>query len=188
MNEKIATKFGTAKLNEEGYYSVGGRPLHRLIFEDFYNCEIPKNYVIDHKNRIKTDNCILNLQLLPRSEHGRIHSLGRKMSKEAIEKIRQGRIGEKSVWWGKKHSIQSRMKISEAQTSTGFYGVNKHKDKDCFNGFYWEYLYYENGKQRSLCSVDFFKLKKKVKSKGKIWKIVNEELAKQTMAEVKGLI
>ena len=83
----METKFGKARFNRfTGYYDVtptkkhkGGR-LHRLIWEDFYGCEIPKGYVIHHKNGIKSDNCILNLQLMRDSDHRLLHSIGTEKS------------------------------------------------------------------------------------------------------------
>jgi hypothetical protein len=42
--------------------------LHRLVWESFI-CEIPTNFVIDHKNANKVDNRLTNLQLITRSEN-----------------------------------------------------------------------------------------------------------------------
>lgn len=81
MNEILHTKFGKAKIDDDGYYIIisykeGNRHkrLHRLIYEDFYGCKIPKGYQIHHKNGNKLDNCILNLQLIKPSEHTRLHN------------------------------------------------------------------------------------------------------------------
>ena len=62
-NEKILhTKFGNAKLRKDGYYKITSvkegnhnKYLHRLIFEEFYGVEIPKGFVVHHKNHIKTE-------------------------------------------------------------------------------------------------------------------------------------
>lgn len=82
MKKKIHTKFGTATI-VKGYYVIKTRKegnhnkfLHRLIWEDFYDCEVPKGYVIHHRNHIKTDNCILNLQLMRHSDHNTLHNTG----------------------------------------------------------------------------------------------------------------
>jgi hypothetical protein len=80
MNETLHTKFGTAKINTSGHYLITsnkegnhGKYLHRLIWEDFYGCEVPEGYVIHHRNHIKTDNCILNLQLMSKADHNKLH-------------------------------------------------------------------------------------------------------------------
>jgi hypothetical protein len=36
-------------------------------------------------------------------------------------------------------------------------------------GFFWRYRYYEDGKQKSINSVDIKKLEEKVKMKGLLW-------------------
>ncbi len=104
MNGTLHTKFGTAKLQQNGYYIItsckeghGGKRLHRLIWEDFYGCEIPKGYIIHHRNNIKTDNCILNLQLMRDSDHKKIHSETR--SEETKQKMSKSRSGCKNPMW-----------------------------------------------------------------------------------------
>ncbi len=79
----IKTKYGTAIIGSGGYYEIKsrkegnrGKKLHRLIWEDFYGCKIPDGYVIHHRNHIKTDNCVLNLQLMHNSDHSKLHSNG----------------------------------------------------------------------------------------------------------------
>ena len=190
MNNKLHTKFGNASINKEGYYYITSqkegnflKKLHRLIFEDFYGFKIPKDYVIHHKNGIKTDNCILNLQLLKSSVHIRKHQLGKQLSDETKQKIRDGRIGEKSVWYGKKHLFETRIKQSKYQNTTGFYGVGRHSKKDTKQGFYWEYLFYDGKKQKSLCSVDLLKLKKKVLQANKEWVILDLNKVEKTLQD-----
>lgn len=85
MSNALHTKWGTAKIQPNGYYRItsaregnNNKDLHRLIFEDFYGFKIPKGYVIHHKNGIKTDNCILNLQLLSKKQHQMHHNSGEK--------------------------------------------------------------------------------------------------------------
>lgn len=54
----LNTKWGLARLNKQrGYYQINSKEnrhkyLHRLIWEDFYNCSIPKGYIIHHINEI----------------------------------------------------------------------------------------------------------------------------------------
>lgn len=81
-NLKKETLFGDYKLVEtvpqnRGYVEVYPYTddkdrkyllLHRLVWESFI-CEIPTGFCIDHKNTIKTDNRLTNLQLLTFSEN-----------------------------------------------------------------------------------------------------------------------
>jgi len=120
----LSTKFGTAKINKRiGYYQITSvkegndcKYLHRLIFEDFYNMTIPKGYIIHHKNGNKLDNCILNLQLMKRSEHMKMHNTGENhynyggtLSDEHKKKIGNSRRGIK-------HTEEAKRKMSEART------------------------------------------------------------------------
>ena len=89
----MKTKFGNVKINSVGYYVVTStkegnhrKLLHRLIWEDFWGCEIPKDYVIRHKDGNKLNNCILNLQLMSDKDHRSLHSTGREVSNEQIER------------------------------------------------------------------------------------------------------
>ncbi len=98
----MKTKFGNAELWGNGYYYITSTAegnfkqlLHRLIFEDFYG-PIPEGCVIHHKDGNKTNNCIMNLQLLTESEHHRQHS-----------------VGENNPFYGRKHSEETKRKIGE---------------------------------------------------------------------------
>lgn len=149
MNNILHTKYGTAKIQSHGYYVItskkegnNNKRLHRLIYEDFYNCEVPEGYVIHHKNGNKTDNCILNLQLMRWNEHNKLH-----MTDEHKRKISES---------------------SSKKNTSGYYRV--HKRKDNHQGFIWIYSYYENGKLKIINSYDIKKLEYKVKSKNLPWK------------------
>ena len=57
MNQTIKTKFGSASINADGYYQIKsinegnrGKLLHRLIYEDFWGVNLPKQIHIHHKN------------------------------------------------------------------------------------------------------------------------------------------
>ncbi len=68
-----------------GYYMVwvenhpyfSGRPrwvnLHRVRMSEHLNRELRKNEIVHHKNGIKTDNRICNLEVTTRSEHVKMH-------------------------------------------------------------------------------------------------------------------
>jgi len=148
----MKTKYGTARINKEGYYWItsrkegnNGKRLHRLIWEDFYNTEVPKGYVIHHRNFNKLDNCILNLQLMKKGEHIKLHHIDKNVSNN------------------------TKMRISESKNTSGYYRVDKYKDKRLKQGFTWRYQYVENGKQKAITSVDIKKLEEKVKALGLKW-------------------
>lgn len=181
----MKTKYGNASIANDGYYKINtskqgnhGKLLHRLIWEDFYNCEIPEGYVIHHKNGNKTDNCILNLQLMKEGEHHKLHSTGEN----------NGNYGNPSNWKPseehrqklieinkKPKSDEHKINLSKSKNTTGYFRVNKQKDKTCKQGFRWRYEYFEDGKQKSIKSVDIEKLEEKVKAKGLLWRKFDDE-------------
>ena len=123
----LNTKFGTAKLHKNGYYVISSgkegnhsKPLHRLIFEDFYG-EIPEGCVIHHKDGNKTNNCILNLQILSHSNHNSLHMTGERnpyygksLSEEHKRKLSEAHSGENNYWYGKHLSEEHKRKLSES--------------------------------------------------------------------------
>ena len=169
----IETKFGKAYLNKDGYYQIKsgnkkykGKLLHRVIFEDFYQCnlneEFPKGVHIHHIDHNRTNNKIWNLEPIDITEHQRIHQ-----------------VGNQNNCYGC-CSQQRRENISKSRTVTGFFRVYKKKNKIYKQGFQWCYHYYKNGEKRQthITSVDLLKLKEKVISKGLEWFIIDEEIAK----------
>ena len=180
INKTLQTKYGTAKIGNIGYYVITsqkegnhGKLLHRLIWEDFWGCEIPKGYVIHHKNENKLCNCILNLQLMRHEDHMGLHNTGenhpnygKTFSDETRNKMSKSRKG-------RSFSEEHKRSLSESKNTSGYYKVCKHNSKCCKQGFIWRYQYVENGKRKSICSVSIDKLEKKVKAKGLKWKKLN---------------
>jgi len=66
-------------LKNTGYYEINqginkGRRLHDVIMEIHIGRKLKSNEVVHHINGIKTDNEIINLQLMTKSEHSRLHA------------------------------------------------------------------------------------------------------------------
>ena len=131
--EILHTKWGNAKINHKlGYYQITsakegnyGEYLHRLIFEDFYNMEIPKGFIVHHKNGNKMDNCILNLQLLKLSEHMRMHNSGENHYNYGGTLPLEQRIKIGNSRRGIKHTEEAKQKIRE-QLTLNYARVVKH--------------------------------------------------------------
>lgn len=164
IKEEINTKWGTAKLKNNGYIEITSlkegnysKGLHRLIWEDFYGFEIPKDFEIHHINNNKLDNCILNLQLIRCKEHKSLHNKGKN-----------------HPLYGKHHDKETKFKISSSLNTTGYYRVIKEKNNHCKQGFRWRYQYYEDEKQKYIKCVDLNKLKEKVIEKGLEWMKLDE--------------
>ena len=160
----MLTKYGTAKINNKGYYAITtrkegnyGRLLHRLIFEDFYG-PIPNGCEIHHKDENRINNCIMNLQCLTKTQHNRLHN-----------------TGERNSMFGKNHSLETKKKMSKSRTTTNILGVSKCKDKRYKKGFRYYYQYYEDGKRKQITSTDLKKLEEKVREKGLLWEVIGLE-------------
>lgn len=174
MDNILHTKFGNCSLNSNGRYRVTsrqegnhGKLLHRLIWEDFYKCEVPDGFVIHHKNRDYLDNCILNLQLIRDESHKKLHG---KQKDNSLEN---------NPMWNKSHNKSSMLKMSNAKSKTGIYRVYKLKDSRSKLGFRWCYEFRHNGERHTFSSNDLKKLKLKVISKGYDWKIVDESKVRE---------
>lgn len=113
-----------------------------------------KNHTIESKKKMS------------KSHKGLIHS------EETKRKISENSA---KIWEGKTFSENHKKALSKSKNSTGYYRVGIHKDKQFKQGFCWSYKYYENGKVKSLYSVDLKKLEEKVKAKGLEWEKFEED-------------
>lgn len=100
---------------------------------------------------------------------------GRHHSSETREKISESmKLVENPM-----HNDETCKKMSESRikkyNTTGYYRVSKHKKSDCKQGFYWRYQWRENGKRKTINSVDLDKLKEKVLANGLEWKSLDDE-------------
>lgn len=60
---------------------------HRFIMEQHLGRKLERNEIVHHKNGDKRDNRLENLEVMTLSEHGKFHSVGRKMSEESKKKL-----------------------------------------------------------------------------------------------------
>lgn len=128
------TIFGKAYVGNHGYYVVTSKKegnhnklLHRLIFEKFYG-PIPKGYHVHHKDENKLNNCIMNLQILPKKQHHSQHSMGYVHTVENRKKMSDLKKGK-----------------SNTTNQTGYYRVYNSILFNLFiiNEFRWEANFFE---------------------------------------------
>ena len=114
-----------ASTNNSGYQYVGlskeGKnnryAVHRLVATAFL--ENPKNLpVVNHKNEVKTDNCVQNLEWCSRSYNltynGRAKKVAEKIAEKVSEKLK-----------GRKFSEEHKKKLSESRKRKPVYSINK---------------------------------------------------------------
>lgn len=159
----LNTKWGVATLNDKNYFRISdrkseyyGKYLHRLIFEDFYGA-IPNDCIIHHKDKNSLNNCLINLQIKNRKNHMSLHMFNN------------------DNWLGKEHSDETKIRISNSQSTTGYFRVHKHKDETCKQGFIWRYSWYENGKSHMITRVNIDDLEMEVKNRGLQWLRLDQE-------------
>lgn len=77
--------------NQKGYVrektEFGWKQQHRWVMEKYLGRKLLKTECVHHKNEIKTDNRIENLQLMTMKEHTQLHHIGTKRSIETCAKI-----------------------------------------------------------------------------------------------------
>lgn len=70
---KMMTKETGLSKNSFGYHQIGidgkVKKVHRVLYETFHGTQIPENMMIDHINRIPTDNRISNLRLVTKTQN-----------------------------------------------------------------------------------------------------------------------
>jgi len=68
-------------------------PEHILVWE-VANGPLPKGYVVHHKNHVKDDNRLENLEAMPRSQHNHSHGERRILELEEEVRLLRARLGE----------------------------------------------------------------------------------------------
>ena len=162
--------------------------VHRLTFEDFYQTELPEDWVIHHEDGNKLNNEIWNLVPMTNTEHSVMHHTGVKFTKERCKNISEAKKGFKfseeskqkmrDAKIGKKQPLQMIINRSKTSNKLGLFRVFISKNKSCKQGWDYCYNYVDNGKRKELHSVDIFKLRQKVLDKGLEWIVVDEEKVK----------
>lgn len=124
MVTKINTKFGDARIGNQGYYVIAenskgyyGKLLHRLLFEDYYNVCLLEEAIIHHIDENKLNNSIENLELMDRHSHVSLHfsgennpMYGKHLSEETKQKI-------SNTLKGRELPKETRVKIIDAHTN-----------------------------------------------------------------------
>ena len=190
----VKTEFGTAYESSGGYLVISSvkegnlnKYVHRLVFEKFYNIKLPSDIHIHHEDGNKLNNEIWNLVPMTNKEHSTMHHVGVKFSEERCKNISESKKGYKfseeskqkmrDAKLGTTQSLDTMIARSKSNTSTGIFRVIIKQNKSCKKGWSYAYGYVENGKRKYLNSVDIYKLKEKVLSKGLEWIILDEEKA-----------
>lgn len=106
----------------------------------------------------------MRVQEIVAKRSGENHPMyGRKHSEETRKKMSEAHKGKKLL-------EETKRKMSEARNTTSYFRVSKTKNSKCRQNFVYRYRYYDDdGKQHSIESVDIKKLEKKVKQKGLEW-------------------
>ena len=127
---------------------------HRLIAIKYWGEDAVRGKDVHHKNGIKSDNRIENLELIDRSEHTRNHFKGKKQSPKTVySKIKRSR----NYWNTHTNNHAKRVMMStlegipivcfESATATRDYGFERVCVMKCCNGilktyrnFLWRWL------------------------------------------------
>lgn len=115
-----------------------------------------------------------------------IFSLDKKFLEDICVKLNDGKMSlddVKEIKNNRSHLLKTKLEQSR-KNITGFFRVNKMKDKSSARGFIWRYEYWDNGKKKKFARVNLFDLKKEVEERGLPWKIIDIDKAIQTVRSI----
>lgn len=150
MTKKYRTKtpLGIVHKDNKGYYRTSDNQLlHRKIWEEFYGQEIPDGMILHHKDENPLNNHISNLQLMTPEEHLSHHHKGKPIH------------------------INTKLALSKAKTTTGYFRVDKKNCPRCKKGYVYRYQYYDvDGIRKGITDTSLKRLMLKVQAKGLEWR------------------
>jgi hypothetical protein len=86
----LARPFSEVTMNYKGIKVQGiKRDEHRFVMESFIGRKLSNQEVVHHKDGDILNNKIENLEIMELSEHSRMHMLGKKLSPETRDKLRE---------------------------------------------------------------------------------------------------
>ncbi|HUS51579.1 MAG TPA: NUMOD3 domain-containing DNA-binding protein [Candidatus Paceibacterota bacterium] len=89
--------------------------IHILLFEAFNNYKLTNDECVHHKDKNKINNKLENLQLMNKSDHNSLHHRNKILSEEHKRKLSSLNIGKNHPMFGKNHSEESKIKMSESK-------------------------------------------------------------------------
>jgi hypothetical protein len=104
-------------LSKKGYVSfkltymgkqIGFLQMHRVLYETWIG-KIPKNLQINHKDGVKANNDLNNLEVVTNREN---------MDHAVANRLTASQKGKKNSFYGKTHSKKSKRKMSHARTNS----------------------------------------------------------------------
>lgn len=109
---------------QQGYYRRVCQ-LHRRIWENHFG-KIPDDHQIHHKNGIKTDNRIENLECIHISDHRSVHNLQKELEYQRCNLGSKVSIRKKRAWYLLKEG-----KNICSENSKIFWNIREKRDKVC---------------------------------------------------------
>jgi len=130
MDKLIEEMFAETTIKNDGRRYYGREKWYRVLWNMLYQEQLCEGYDIHHKDFDELNDNLDNLQRLTRSEHTRLHNIGKTHSEFTKKRLSISKIGKNNPMFGKPVSEETRKKISIANTGKNnpFYG--KHHTEE----------------------------------------------------------